>query len=329
MDQSRREFLRTAALAPAAAAALSMPAWAADDYPTRDITTICPFEAGTGADIWVRFFADQLSKVCGKPVIVDNKPGAQGLIATTAVAKARKDGYTISITPASSTLAAAKHLFRSLPFDPLKDFDELTTVASLSFVFTVDPSSPAKTIGDLTEILKKKGKQARFGINANTGLVAADVYKERAGLKDLQMVRYNALTDTIRDLGAGQLDFTVVDASWLVGQVRAGRLRPIALTSARGSSTFPTVPTMDKSGFPGYDLTPWWGVIVPHGVPAPIQAKLTKWFQDIVLNKATKDFLARVAADPMPGDPQSFRKLLIAETDAWGKYVKLAKIPVL
>ncbi|HVV92433.1 MAG TPA: tripartite tricarboxylate transporter substrate-binding protein [Hyphomicrobiales bacterium] len=328
MGLSRRELLLAAAAAPLAGSALAGPAFAAD-YPARPITTVCPFEAGTGADIWVRYFADELSKLCGKPVITDNKPGAQGTIATTEVAHARPDGYTISITPASSTLATAAHLFKRLPFDPMKDFDEITTIASLSFVFAVDPSSPAKTPAELTEVLKKKGDKARFGESANTGLVAAELYKQRANLPGLQRVQYKAVSDMARDLASGQLDFISIDATWLIGQVRANRMRAVALTSKYGSSSFPGVPTLDKAGFPGFDITPWWGVIVPHGVPAPIQKKLVDWFNEIVASKKTKDFLNRVAADPLPGDPQSFRKLLVSETEAWGKYVKLANIPTL
>jgi tripartite-type tricarboxylate transporter receptor subunit TctC len=329
MGFSRRELLLAAAAAPLAGTALGRTAWAASDYPTREITTICPFEAGSGADIWVRYFANELSQLCGKPVIVDNKPGAQGTIATTQLAHSRPDGHTISITPASSTLAASAHLFKHLPFDPIKDFDEITTIASLSFVFAVDPSSPAKTPQELTALLKKKGDKARFGENTNTGLVAVELYRQRAGLDKLQRVQYKAVSDMARDLSSGQLDFISIDATWLIGQVRAGKMRAVALTSKRGSSSYPDVPTLDKSGFPGFDITPWWGVIVPHGVPAPIEKKLADWFNQIVASKKTKEFLARVAADPLPGDPESFRKLLISETDAWGKYVKLANIPTL
>jgi tripartite-type tricarboxylate transporter receptor subunit TctC len=328
MGFSRRELLLAAAAAPLAGTALGRSAWAAD-YPTREITTICPFEAGSGADIWVRYYADELSKLCGKPVIIDNKPGAQGTIATTQLAHSRPDGYTISITPASSTLATVAHLFKHLAFDPLKDFDEIATIASLSFVFAVDPSSPVKNPQELTAYLKKKGNKARFGENSNTGLVAAELYKQRAGLTEMQRVQYKAVSDMARDLAGGQLDFISIDATWLIGQVRAKRMRAVALTSKRGSSSYPDVPTLDKAGYPGFDITPWWGVIVPHGVPAPIQKKLVDWFNEIVGSKKTKEFLQRVAADPLPGDPQSFRKLLISETDAWGKYVKLANIPTL
>src|SRR3954467_11876406 len=141
------------------------------DYPAREIRSVCNFTPGSGADIIVRFYSDRLSKLAGKPVVVDNKPGAQGTLATDFVAKSRPDGYTIMITPASSTLATAPHLFKSLPFDPAKDFAPVTTVTSLSFVIAVDASRPIKTIPELIASLKSKKGNGFYGTGSNTGQV--------------------------------------------------------------------------------------------------------------------------------------------------------------
>jgi len=159
-----------------------MSAAAAQDYPSREIHSICNFSAGSGADIIVRWYSDRLSKLAGKAVIVENKPGNQGTIATDFVAKSKPDGYTLMITPASSTLATAPHLFKRLPFDPQKDFAPVTTLTSLSFVIAVDASKPIKTVAELIQSLKSKKGNGFYGTGSNTGQVAAELLKVRAGL---------------------------------------------------------------------------------------------------------------------------------------------------
>src|SRR5438309_8527028 len=154
---------RAPALLAAAFFALAAPLVAAQDYPAREIRSLCNFGAGSGADIVVRFYSDRLSKLAGKPVIVENKVGANGAIASDALAKARPDGYTIMITPASSTIAAAPYLFKNLPFDTTKDFDAVTTIASLSFVIAVDAAGPIKSVEELVAHLKQKPTSSFYG----------------------------------------------------------------------------------------------------------------------------------------------------------------------
>jgi len=146
------------------------------EYPAREIRSICNFAAGSGADIIVRFYSDRLSRLAGKPVLVENKPGAQGTLASDFVAKSRPDGYTLMITPASSTLATAPYIFKKLPFDPLKDFAPVTSVASLSFVLAVDAAKPIKSIDELVKVLKAKPNHGFYGTGSNTGQVAAELF---------------------------------------------------------------------------------------------------------------------------------------------------------
>src|SRR3954454_10287095 len=152
---------------------------AAQDYPVREIRSICNFAAGSGADIIVRFYSDRLSKLAGKPVLVENKPGVQGLLASDFVAKSKPDGYTLMITPASSTLASAPHLFKKLPFDPLKDFDAVTTLLTLSFTIAVDANGPLRSLPALVARLKSKPGDGFYGTQSNSGQVAAELFKER------------------------------------------------------------------------------------------------------------------------------------------------------
>src|SRR5215813_12297792 len=159
----------------AVAVALALaPAFAtAQPYPDREIRALCNFAAGSGADIIVRYYSDRLSKLAGRPVLVENKPGVQGTLASDYVAKSKPDGYTLMITPASSTLATAPYIFKKLPFDPLRDFAPVTSVASLSFVLAVDAAGPIKSIDDLVKTLKAKPNHGFYGTGSNTGQVAA------------------------------------------------------------------------------------------------------------------------------------------------------------
>src|ERR671918_1366083 len=164
------------------AALLALPVQG-QDYPAREIRSICNFAAGSGADIIVRYYSDRLSRLAGKPVLVENKPGAQGSLATDFVAKSKPDGYTIMITPASSTLATAPHIFKQIPFDPLRDFAPVTTINTLAFVIAVDASKPIKTLDQLVASLKAKPGHGLYGTGSNTGQVAGELFKTMLGLQ--------------------------------------------------------------------------------------------------------------------------------------------------
>jgi tripartite-type tricarboxylate transporter receptor subunit TctC len=307
------------------AAAVALPA-AAQDYPVREIRSICNFSAGSGADIIVRFYSDRLSKLAGRPVVVENRPGAQGALASDVVAKSKPDGYTIMITPASSTIATAPYLFKELPFNPKKDFAPVTTISSLSFVFAVDAAGPLHSIKDLVAHLKQKTNHGFYGTGSNSGQVAAELFKEQAGL-NTTYVPYKVTTDALTGLLLGQVAFISYDATWAVTQTGpGGKLRVLAVTSAKRSTSLPNVPTLQELGYKDFDITPWWAVVVPAGTPKPIVDKLAGWFNQITNAEDTKAFLARAALDPFPGSPESMAALLATETERWGRYVKLAKI---
>jgi tripartite-type tricarboxylate transporter receptor subunit TctC len=298
---------------------------AAQDYPAREIRSICNFSVGSGADIVVRYYSDKLSKLAGKPVIVENRTGVQGSLASEYVAHAKPDGYTIMITPASSTLAAARYMFKELRFDPDKDFAPVTTLARLSFAIAVDAKSPTRSIADLTAELKKKPGHGSYATGSNTGQVTGELYKEMAGLTTTY-VPYKETMSALSDTISGRVDFMTYDITFLVPQARAGRLRILAVTSATRRAALPDVPTMAESGFSGYDLAPWWGVVVPAGTPKPVVDKLAAWFNQITASEETQKFLENLATDPFPGTPESMAALIKLEIEQWGRYVRLAKI---
>ena len=298
---------------------------AAQDYPARDIRSICNFTAGSGADILVRFYSDKLSKLAGKPVIVENRPGAQGLVATDFVAKSRPDGYTILITPASSTLATAPHIFKQVPFDPQKDLAPVTTVVmGPAFTIAVDAAKPYRAVGDLVKALKTKEGNGFYGTQSNSGQVTGELFKQMAGLKTTY-VPFKATTDALSSLLSGEVDFLTVDATW-GSTMHPHKIRLIAVTTPKRTASLPDIATMQEQGFKDFDITPWWGVVVSAGTPRPIIDKLAAWFNQINTMPETKEFLARSVVEVFPGSPESMAALLRTETERWKRFVELAKI---
>src|SRR5499427_335940 len=297
----------------------------AQEYPAREIRSLCNYSAGSGADIIVRFYSDRLAKLAGKPVIVENKVGAQGALATDALAKSKPDGYTILITPASSTIAAAPYLFKSLPFDTEKDFAAVTTIASLSFVIMVDASKPLKSVDELIAQLKSKPDNGFYGATSNTGVISAELLKAKTGLRTTY-VPYKQNAQALTDLLLGQLDFIAFDATWAVGQAKGGKIRILAATAAKRSVALPDVPTLGELGYGGNDVSPWWGVVVPAGTPKSVIERLAGWFNQITAADDTKKFLADSAFDPFPGSPEQMQALLKSDAERWKRYIELAKI---
>jgi tripartite-type tricarboxylate transporter receptor subunit TctC len=294
----------------------------AQDYPAREIRSICNFAPGSGADIIVRYYSEQLSRLAGKPVVVENKPGAQGSIASAFVAKSAPDGYTIHITPASSTLAAAPHIFKQLPFDPIRDFAPVTTINSLTFVVAVDAAKPFRNVSDLISHLRAKPGHGFYGTQSNSGQIAAELFKVSTGLSTVY-VPFKVTGDAFANLLSGQIDFMSVDSTWAKGQ---SKVRILAVTATKRSAALPEVPTLAEAGVPGVDVAPWWGVVVPAGTPRPIIDRLAGWFNQITAAEETRQFLARAALDPFPGSPEQMAALLRTEVERWGGFVKLAKI---
>jgi tripartite-type tricarboxylate transporter receptor subunit TctC len=229
------------------------------------------------------------------------------------------------ITPANSTIAAAPYLFKSLPFDTQKDFQAVTTIATLSFVLLVDASKPIKSVDELVAHLKTRPNDGFYGTSNNTGVIAAELFKHAAGLRTTY-APYKANTQALTDLLQGQVDFISYDATWAVGQVKGGRVRVLAATANRRSVAFPDIPTLGELGYGKNDVTAWWGVVVPAGTPRPVVERLAGWFNQITSEEDTRQFLARAAFDPFPGSPDQMSALLKSDAARWKGYVELAKI---
>ena len=295
------------------------------EYPAREIHSVVNFPPGSGMDIMIRYYSNKLSELAGRPVIVVNKPGANGNIATEYVARSKPDGYTIYINPASSTLAAASALFKKLPFQPVKDFQPVLLLAKLGFVFAVDSGSTVHSVSELTVQLRQKPGHGAYGATANTGVVSAELYKVRTKLQT-NRVDYKGTTELINDLYGGQLDFISLAPTALAEPIRAGKMRGLAVTSTTRLRFFPEIPTMAEAGLPGFDITPWIGLVVPAGTPQPILDKLAMWHRQINASEETKQMLLQFGMDPLDGDAAAMAALLKSDIDRWAEYVKLANI---
>jgi len=325
---TRRDVIRSCALAPLAAPFVSRAARAEagyDRYPEGPIYSICPFPAGSGADTKVRFYGAKLQAIAGKPVIVENKPGALGNIATEAVARAKPDGYTIYIAPGSSTLAAAPSLFKTLGYDPIRDFRSITTLSSSAFLLCVAGESPFKSVPELTDYLKAKGGDASYGSIAPPGLVASEIYKAQFGLQTVE-VKYRDQGSMLNDLHGGAISFCHIDITTVAGQLKEGKVRGLALTSAKPLKAAPGIPGAEEAGIPNMDVVTWWSVHVPAKTPTPICDRLEAWFNTIAVEPDTVAFNASVGSDVMPGNHAMLDALLARQTRLWHDYARIAKI---
>jgi tripartite-type tricarboxylate transporter receptor subunit TctC len=304
-------------------ALLAAPAAAQQDFPTRPMHVYIGFPAGSGADILGRYFTTHLEKLAGKPVIVENKPGANSNIAAGIVAKAKPDGYSILFV-ANSNMAGSRFLFKSLPFDTVKDFVPAATFASIAFVVTVGAKSPLKTMADLTTYLKGRGAKNKYGTTNQTAILASEYYKQVAGVDGVN-VAYRTAPEALPDVEDGTLDFMVMDGTFAMGAIKSGKIRALAVTTEQRIAGLPDVPTMKEAGL-DFVWSPWWGVYLPVKTPTPIVEKIGNWMREITKTEETRKFLERIAALPMHDDTKAAHARLLADIEKWGPLVKAAKI---
>jgi len=323
MKQWSAGLLLGAALAAAAAVPTGA---AAQGYPSQDIRLVCAFPAGSGADVLVRYFAEKLKPLVKATVIVENKAGAGGNIASEYVSRAKPDGHTIFVH-AATAVAANMSLFKNPPVDVGKTIQIAATINRQPFMLVVDAKSPYKTVADLTAAMKKKGDAASYATAAPTGRIMGEIYKNVMGLKAVE-VNYRTAPDSLNELTNGRLDFGMHDPVFSLAQQRAGRLRILAVSTGERLKASPDLPTMTESGIK-MDLTGWWAAMVPTGTPQPVIEQINKWFTEIVSSEESKKFLNSFGGDPHIQPPAEAQKRFLQDIKDWGDYVRLAKIPPL
>ena len=326
MRQARKERRGTGLIWLAALAATILaeqPTFAQSAYPERQIHVLVGFPPGSGADMLGRYFSRKLSEQTGKPVIVENKPGATSNIAVGLAAKAKPDGYTL-LYSANSNMAGNRFLFKDLPFDTVKDFVPVALLSQTTFIMVISPTSPINSIAELSASIRANPK-AKFAFTNQVGLLATESYKIAAGSKAVQ-VNYRTAADALPDIQSGTVDFMIIDGTFGLGQIKAGRVKPLAVTTADRLSTLPSVPTMQEAGIPGFDFASWWAAWLPKGVAPEIVAKLEGWFLKITALPETQEFLSSTAGVPLTGGSEATRAKQLTEIEKWAVATKAAGI---
>jgi tripartite-type tricarboxylate transporter receptor subunit TctC len=306
----------TAAMLPAAALAQA--------FPSRPVTFIVPFAAGSATDQLARALGQSITEQTKQTMVVENKAGASGMMAAQAAARAAPDGYTVLITT-NTTHAANGHLYKKLPYDAVKDFAPVTGLGKGGQVLVVNAASPYKTVADLLAAAKKDPAKLSFGSGSSSSRVAGEMLKQLAGI-DLLHVPYKSNPLAITDLLGGQIDLMITDTSTGVPQVKAGKLRALGYSTTKRSSQLPEVPTLEEAGVKGYDMGYWFAAYVPAGTPAPIVARLNELLQQGVKSAAAKAFFDTAGSEPWTTTPDELAKFQAAETQKWGKVIKAAGI---
>lgn len=309
----------------ALAAAFVLPASAqAPAYPTKVVTFVVPFAAGSATDQLARALGRSMTEQAHQTVIVDNKPGAGGLIAAQGVARAAPDGYTVLITT-NTTQSAAQHLYKKLPYDPVKDFAPLTGLGKGGQVMVVRTDAPYKTVAEVLAAAKQAPGSLTFGSGSSSSRVAGELFKQLGGV-DLLHVPYKSNPMAITDLLSGQITMMFTDASTGVPQIKSGKLRALGVTSIRRMSVLPEVPTIDEAGVKGYDMGYWFAAYAPVGTPAPVVQRLNHLLVEAQKSAGVKQFFELSGGEVFPTTPDELAKFQATETEKWGKVIKAAGI---
>jgi tripartite-type tricarboxylate transporter receptor subunit TctC len=315
-----------ASLARLLVAAMAL-ALAADDaqaqtYPSKPIRMVVPFTPGGTTDILARTVGQKMGEAWGQPVVVDNRPGAGGNIGSELVAKSAPDGYTL-LMGTISTHAINASLYKRLPFDPTRDFAPVSRVGTLPNILIVHPSVPVKSVKELIELAKSKPGDLNFassGVGTSLHL-SGELFNSMAGVK-LVHVPYKGSSPALADLLGGQVKIMFDNLPSALPHVKAGKLKPLAVTGAKRAGVLPEVPTVIGSGLPGFEVTSWFAVFAPAKTAKDIITKLNGEIVKILNSADVKEKLTQLGVDAAPTTPEELAAFAKAETEKWGKVVK-------
>ncbi|HZZ94936.1 MAG TPA: tripartite tricarboxylate transporter substrate binding protein [Usitatibacter sp.] len=322
-----KRFLKRAALA-ALFLGVSSIAASQDNYPARPVTIVVPYPAGGVADLLPRLVGEKLTQKWGQPVIVENKAGASGNIGMGWVAQQPADGYTFALAPAGN-LTVNPTLFPNLPFDTARDFTPVTLLANVPNVLVVHPSVPAKTFQELVAYAKANPGKLNFASpGAGSGAhLAGELLKLDAGV-DIVHIPYKGLAPAVNDLLGGQVQMMFAGVSTIIQQVKSGKLRALAVAGPHRLDAMPGVPTVAESGYPGFDVTSWYGIVAKTGTPPAIMRKVRDDMADALKQPDVVKKLADLGLEPVGDTPAQFGAVIQAESLKWGGIVKKAGVRV-
>ena len=316
--------LKTLVLAGALALASASGAFA-DEWPARPVRIITAFGAGSASDIVARLIASELQSAFHQPFVVENKPGASGMLAAEAVAKSPADGYTLFLST-NTAHSANPYLFKKLPYDPIADFTPIARVCYFPFVLAVSASQPVASVEQLLALARASPGKASYAYGNSTGQIAGAAFVALTRI-DATAVAYKSTPQVLSDLIGGQVTFTFVDLASSQAHLKAGRLRLLAVTSEQKSPQAPDLPTLaSAANLPGFDLSAWVGVLGPAGLPADITARLSEQINRMLARKDSADKLTALGADVAPGTAAEFDRYMRSQLQVWGRKVKDAGI---
>lgn len=293
----------------------------AQEYPTRPVHVIVPFSPGGAVDGPMRLIAQELSKRLGQPVVVENKPGAGATIGTDAVAKAAPDGYTLLL--ASQTNAISATLYAKLPFEPIDDFTPVSLIGREPGVVVVNPAVPAKTLAEFIAYVKSRPGEVNYASSGNGSgqhLFAA-LLASKTGMK-MNHIPYRGSGQATTDLLSGVVAMSIPGTAGMVGHIKAGKLRALAVTGATRSPLLPDVPTVMESGVPDYEAYVWMGLLAPKGTPAAIVDRLHREVVAVLGEDDVKRYMANAGIEIVGSTPAAFGAFFRAEKDQWAKVIR-------
>src|SRR6478752_2108426 len=308
----------TAALCLAAASAAQ-----ADNYPSRNITLVLPFAAGSGTDTTTRLISQHLSQALGVGIVIENQAGGNGMLAASYVAKAAPDGYTLLVTT-NTTHSANPYLLKSLTYDPVKDFTPIARTGDLPFMLVINPDIPANSVADLIALAKKDPGKYSYASGSSSAIVSGATFARLAGI-DLLHVPYKSSPPALTDVIAGRVSMMFVDVPTGLPHVNGKVLRALAVTTKKRSALLPDLPTMDDT-VKGFDITSWQGYLGPAGMPKDIVVKLNAEIRKIIERPDIKSQLAERGMEAFSGTPEEFDAFLKEQLVLWDKLISDAGI---
>jgi tripartite-type tricarboxylate transporter receptor subunit TctC len=307
-----------------AAAALLSGAAIADDYPTRPVTIVAAFGPGSVSDTLCRLIGEPLGAALKQPIVVEDRPGAEGSLAAATVARAAPDGYTL-LMATNSPFSAAPYLMKDLSYDPVKDFAPVTRIGSFTQMLVVNPAVPAKSIKELIAYAKANPGKLSFASGNTSGIVAGETLAHSAGI-DMLHVPYKSSIPALQDVITGRVSMMFTDLTTGMPHVQSGALRALAVTRLHRSSLFPELPTLDEAGVTGFDMDSWAGIVAPAHTPSAIVTRLNQELRHIIDDPDMRTKLRTIGFEAFASSPDEFEAFIKAELGTWGKMIKDAGI---
>lgn len=322
-SRARRLIVQGIALAPAFGAGNAM----AQTWPTRPVSLVVPFPPGGTTDVLARALAEKLSTSLGQQVVVENKPGAGATIGADYVSKAKPDGYTLLVGAVHHTIASS--VYRKLSYNFQKDLVPLTTIAIVPNVLVVNATTPAKNVAELVAMLKAKPGAYSYGSNGNgTAQHLIGTQFQNLTQTELIHVPYKGSGPLATDLLGGQVLMSFDTVTPVLPHIKAGKLRPLAVTTAKRSSALPDVPTLDEAGLKGLDIGTWFGVLAPAATPKDLVARLTGDMVKIIHSADFRKRMEEIGAEPIGNTSEQMAQQIASETEKFAKLVKEAKVTI-